>query len=141
MNLKFREIYQLVDSSTVLGYVQKECSNFRPYEGIRIGEIQSSNTLVDGKLIGWARVAGEDNPADWCTKPRSVEDLSSCFFCNGPAFLAQDVSCWPIKETNKIDGLEGELKVPSGVYALMTNLGAHFITRILSRSSSWKKAV
>ena len=46
-NLKFGQVYQLVDSSTVLGYVQKECGNFHPYEGIRIGEIQSSNVLVD----------------------------------------------------------------------------------------------
>ena len=49
-NLEFSEVFQLVDSSTVLGYVQKECGNFKPYEGIRVAEIQSSNTIEDGRL-------------------------------------------------------------------------------------------
>ena len=140
-NLEFGEVYQLVDSSTVLGYVQKECGNFRPYEGIRIGEIQASNVLVDGRLLGWAWVAGEFNPADWCTKPRSVEDLMSNFFFCGPAFLKQDVSCWPIKVSYKKDGLEGELKISKGVYAVNVDLSTHVVSRVLNRSSSWKKAV
>ena len=46
-NLKFSNVCQLVDSSTVLGYVQKECGTFKPYEGVRIAEIQSSNKFVD----------------------------------------------------------------------------------------------
>ena len=54
----------------------------------------------------------------------------------GPAFLVQDVSCWPIKETCKKEGLEGELRIPRGVYAVVGDLGAHVINRILHRSSS-----
>ena len=38
-NLKFSAVYQLVDSSTVLGYLQKECGHFNPYEGIRVAEV------------------------------------------------------------------------------------------------------
>ena len=45
-NLQFARVYQLVDSSTVLGYLQKECGVFKPYEGVRVAEIQSSNTLM-----------------------------------------------------------------------------------------------
>ena len=37
-NLKFGNVYQFVDSSTVLGYVHKECGVFKPYEGIRVSE-------------------------------------------------------------------------------------------------------
>ena len=39
-NFEFSKVYQLVDSSTVLGYVQKECGSFGPYEGVRIAEIR-----------------------------------------------------------------------------------------------------
>ena len=75
-SLKFSKVYQLVDSSTVLGYVHKECGIFKPYEGIRVSEIQSSNEFVNERLSGWAWVAGTDNPADWCTKPHPVKDLA-----------------------------------------------------------------
>ena len=57
LNIQFSKVYQLVDSSTVLGYVHKECGVFKPYEGIRVSEIQSSNTFVDGRLV-----RGTDNP-------------------------------------------------------------------------------
>ena len=70
--MKFEKVYQFVDSSTVLGYVQKEYGVFHPYEGFRIAEIHSSNTFVDDTLDGWAWTAGPDNPADWCTKPCQV---------------------------------------------------------------------
>ena len=62
-NLKFSKL--IVDSSTVLGYLQKECGVFHLYEGVRIAEIQSSNQSKDGILEGWAWVAGCDNPFDW----------------------------------------------------------------------------
>ena len=35
-NFNFAKVYQLVDSSTVLGYLQKECGTFRPFEGVRV---------------------------------------------------------------------------------------------------------
>ena len=49
-NLEFACVYQLVDSSTVLGYVQKECGVFKPYEGVRIAEIQSSNHRTNSRM-------------------------------------------------------------------------------------------
>ena len=42
--MKFSKIYQLVDSSTVLGYIHKECGTFNPYEGIRVSEVQYDPT-------------------------------------------------------------------------------------------------
>ena len=89
-NLKFEKIYQLVDSSTVLGYVNKECGVFPPYEGIRVAEIQSTNMFVNKKLKGWAWIAGELNPADWCTKPGSADKILECFWSVGPGFLCED---------------------------------------------------
>ena len=140
-NLKFSTVYHLVDSSTVLGYLHKECGNFRPYEGIRIAEIQSSNKSKDGRLFGWAWVAGESNPADWCTKPRVVRDLLNSFWWMGPEFISKDVSSWPIKLTYKKEGLEGELKVPKAVYAVVVDVLGKVLNWLFERYSSWEKIV
>ena len=139
--LKFSATYHLVDSSTILGYLQKECGNFRPYEGIRIAEIQSSNESKDGKLIGWAWVAGENNPADWCTKPRPVKDLMNKFWVRGPDFISEDVSKWPLKVTYKKEGLEGELKLPKSVYSVTVDVLEDILNRLVERYSSWTKIV
>ena len=47
-NLEFEKVYHLVDSSTVMGYVNKECGVFHPYEGQRVAEIQLSIRLWMG---------------------------------------------------------------------------------------------
>ena len=138
-NLKFAAVYQLVDSSTVLGYLQKDCGHFNPYEGTRIAEVQSTAVFKDGKLVGFAWVAGEDNPADWCTKPRHVKDLMSTFWVQGPDFLSLDVSEWPIRHTYKKENLEGELKVPKRVFAVQMCFLTTYINRMISYCSSWKK--
>ena len=104
MNLKFACVYQLVDSSTVLGFLQKECGVFGPFEGQCIAEFQSSNKFVDGVLQGFAWVSTRDNPADWCTKPCEVKDaVEGGFWEQGAVFLLTEESSWPIKSTFKID--------------------------------------
>ena len=138
-NLKFGKVFQLVDSSTVLGYVQKECGKFRPYEGIRVAEIQSSNKLENGRLVGWAWVSGDVNPADWCTKPRQVKDLMGGFWENGPDFLSQDEAFWPIKFSYKKEILEGEIRIPKGIYSVHTAVQSDVLDRLVNRYSSWKK--
>ena len=140
-NLKFSKVYQFLDSSTVLGYVHKECGMFKPYEGIRVSEIQSTNDYVEDRLVGFAWVAGTDNPADWCTKPRSVKDLApGGFFHTGPPFILQNESEWPIKLSYRTDQLEGELAVGKQCHVAVFNV-AHpdLIGRIVHRGSSWKK--
>ena len=141
-NLRFGKVYQIVDSSTVLGYVQKECGVFRPYEGVRVAEIQSSNTFTDGTLEGWAWVAGTENPSDWCTKTRTVRELSgNRFWAEGPSFLLQDESKWPLRVTYKKD-LEGELKVPRSVKCFQVQVHHDdFLGRLVNRTSSWTRAV
>ena len=142
-NLEFAKIYHLVDSSTVLGYLQKESGNFKPYEGVRIAEIQSSNVLVDGKLTGWAWVSTEVNPADWCTKPREVKDLKvGGFWESGPEFLRLAEEDWPIKFSYKKDGLEGEVLVKK-VFAvtIAVQYVNGYLKRLVARSSSWRRMI
>ena len=143
-NLQFSKVYHLVDSSTVLGYVHKESGNFGPYEGTRISEIQSSNESKDGKLVGWAWVPGSQNPADWCTKPRTVTDLSeNKFFYSGPPFFQLEESEWPIKFSYRTDKLEGEIesRVRATCAFVEVKFSTNIVNRLLVRGSSWKKIV
>ena len=142
-SFEFAKVCVLVDSSTVLGYLQKECGVFRPFEGVRVAEFQSTSEYVDGKLANVAWVSGTDNLADWCTKPRTVMDVrDSRFWKEGPEFLKQDERTWPLILTYKKDDFEGELKVPRSVKCLHVHVHHDdFLGRLLHRSSSWTKSV
>ena len=95
---QFENVYHLVDSSTVLGYIHKQDAKLKPFEGIRVSEIQASGQFVDGILHNWSWVESENNPADWATKPRSVSELKTRgFWQKGPDFLEMDVSEWPVR--------------------------------------------
>ena len=85
---KFERIIHLVDSSTVLGYLHKEDQRLKPYEGVRVAEIQAAGQIKDGLLQDWAWIEGEVNPADWVTKPRKSEGTGSW------GLLAQENICY-----------------------------------------------
>ena len=142
-SLVFEKVLHLVDSSTVLGYLHKVSGAFKPYEGIRIAEIQSGGVFMEGRLEGWAWIAGEHNPADWCTKSRTAKDLASEFWQSGPDFLRDDESCWPIKWSYRQDKLEGEIiKAEKEVHCHVAQVeNVDYVARLLTRVSSWKKAV
>ena len=72
----FSNVYHLVDSSTILGYLHKTDSKLKPFEGVRVSEVQMAGEFVDGRLKNWAWIDGEHNPADWATKPCGVTDLA-----------------------------------------------------------------
>ena len=76
LNLRFANIHHLVDSSTILGYLHKEDTKLKPYEGVRVSEIQTAGEFVDGHLKNLAWVEGENNPGDCMTKPRSAKESS-----------------------------------------------------------------
>lgn len=143
-NLKFSKVYQFVDSSTVLGYLHKQCGVFKPYEGIRVSEIQSTNTFENGLLKGWAWVGTKDNPADWCTKPRPVKDLITkfWFWVGGSSFLKLHENEWPIRFTYRTDKLEGEIVIGKSVHVSVINVShPDLLGRIVQRVSSWKKMI
>ena len=97
-----------MDSSTILGYLHKEDSRLKPYEGVRVSEVQASGRFVNGRLENWSWIESEANPSDWTTKPRKVNDLRlGGFWQAGPSFLAEDYSKWPLKHDFKTGVLEG----------------------------------
>ena len=140
-NMEFQTVYQLVDSSTVLGYLHKHSGVYKVWEGIRVSEIQSTNEFEDGRLKTFAWVGSKDNPADWCTKPRPVTDLEpGGFWQSGPQFLLLEESEWPIKLTYRTDKLEGEIVVGKSLHVSVVNV-AHpdLLGRIAHRCGTWKK--
>ena len=141
VDLNFGNIYHLVDSSTVLGYLHKSDSRLKPFEGIRVSEVQTSGTFVNGKLKNWSWVEGAENPADWSTKPRMVSELGpESFWQKGPSFLQQDYSQWPIKLDFKTEKLEGEVQ-PKNVHFVMlvSEVFGEKIHQLLQNSSNVKK--
>ena len=44
-NLKFGKVFHFVDNLTFLGYTKKESGYLKPYEGVRITQVQSSAEL------------------------------------------------------------------------------------------------
>ena len=50
LKLEFENVYHIVDSSTVLGYVHKPDAKLKPFEGIRVSEIQTAGVFTDGRL-------------------------------------------------------------------------------------------
>ena len=125
----------------MLGYLHKEDTKLKPYEGVRVAEIQAAGQ-VEGRLLkDWAWIEGEDNPADWVTKPRKVHELAhGGFWQTGPKFLTTVFEMWPIKLSFQTDKLEGEL-VPKEVVnsTLLTVTKDDEFGRVLDRSSSLEK--
>ena len=98
LKLDFGNVYHMVDSSTVLGYIHKADAMLKPFEGVRVSEIQSAGKFIEGRLYNWSWIKGDKNPANWATKPRSVGELcAGGFWQKGPEFLSRDVSEWPIR--------------------------------------------
>ena len=106
MDVDFDRTYHLVDSSTVLGYVHKSDAKLKPYEGIRVSEIQTSGSFIDGRLRDWCWIETELNPADWATKPRCATELGrGSFWQQGPSFLTKSFEDWPVRHDFKLETL------------------------------------
>jgi hypothetical protein len=91
----FESVLQLVDSETVLAMIKKKSHRFHIYEGVRIGEIQSS---TNGDLSCWAWLEGASNIADWTTRTKSPEEIGpESEWYRGPSFLYKPVEAWGIK--------------------------------------------
>ena len=95
MRFEFERTLHLVDSETVMNMLHKTSTRFQIYEGTRIGEIQA---LTQGDMSEWAWIPGTHNIADWVTRAKDPEELNhESEWVNGPAFLYQHFSEWPIK--------------------------------------------
>lgn len=105
MRLEFEEVWQIVDSETVLSMINKTSTRFKVYEGVRIGEIQAA---TNGDMSCWAWMSGYHNPADWLTRGRTPEELNQdSHWWNGPPILYKPLEEWGLKS-----GLQKEEPLP-----------------------------
>ena len=74
LNLEFGNVFHLVDSSTMLGYVHKTDSRLKPFEGVRVSEIQMAGKFSQGRLKNWFRVDTDNHLNRPRTLPSSVFD-------------------------------------------------------------------
>ena len=116
MRLEFEEVWQIVDSETVLSMINKTSTRFKVYEGVRIGEIQAA---TNGDMSCWAWMSGYHNPADWLTRGCTPEELNQdSHWWNGPPILYKPVEEWGLKSgLQKEEALPGEKKMCSTAVA------------------------
>ena len=138
LDVEFSRVYHLVDSSTVLGYVHKEDAKLKPYEGVRVSEIQTAGVFKYGRLLDWSWIETELNPADWATKPRLASELGvGSFWQQGPEFLREEYDKWPIRHDFKTGSLEGELKLKSTYMAFMVSQDfGNTVTDLLKKTNN-----
>ena len=108
---KFDKIIHLLDSETVLNQLSKISTRFKPYEGVRIGEIQAS---CKGDMSEWAWMAGKENTSDWLTRGRNPDQLNAdSEWFKGPPMLYRPIEQWNIKfgKTSN-ESMPGEKKLP-----------------------------
>lgn len=90
-------VYAYTDSTVALGWISSHPSRWKTFVAHRVDEIQQ---VVPPSQ--WRHVAGTENPADYGTRPMSIETLSSLnTWWQGPSFLRSNnfASVTPIAPT------------------------------------------
>ena len=133
----FKQVVQLVDSTTVFQQIHSLSTKFQVYEGVRVGEIQRA---TDGDLSSWAWIQGKDNIGDWATRVKSPDEIGpDSEWFNGPAFMRTPISTWNIKFDLKTEIprslLPGEKAV---THACSTDTSVNLIQQSMSRNSDIK---
>ena len=89
---RFENVHFIVDSKIVQAMIHKESYGFKTYASVRIGEIQFATPKQC-----WAWIEGENNIADWITRPKTPEELSeNGEWQVGPGWLKLPEDQWPI---------------------------------------------
>ena len=130
----FEKVFHLVDSETILGMIHKLSTRFRVYEGVRVGEIQAATA---GDVSCWGWIPGQENIADWVTRPRSPFEIGpESEWIQGPSFLYSPFNQWQVRfKPSETGTLPGERKV--GTHAVTVHR-TEFSTASCLRCSSFR---
>lgn len=126
------ETYAWTDSTIVLAWIKGEPGKWKTFVANRVTEINSSI-----KSCKWHHVKSSDNPADIASRgvyPKELVDNK--LWWNGPNWLKDDKSRWPIDRKLEISTVLESLKVKSNMKCLNTNITEE---TVLNRFSSLQK--
>lgn len=145
LDLKMSDVTYWVDSLDVLHWIRNQSRIFKTFVANRVSTIQQSTNPSQ-----WRHVPGKQNPADLISRGAKVSKLvEDRFWWQGPEFLKEDSSEWPITpmKTNKVE--LSEVKLNKGKQSHEPVLDCYYTDRNLEtdwrlhpeRFSSWKRLV
>lgn len=127
------ELVLWTDSSIVLAWLDKHPYTWKTFIGNRVSKIQ--NNLPRSK---WLHIRSADNPADLATRGVSPKNLqTSSLWWNGPQWLRQPQSLWPISLYQNPDDKDMERRPIKANLATLLHNG----DKIFQRFSSWSKTL
>ena len=98
-DIKFKEVYHIVDSEIVKAMINKESYGFSTFAANRIGEIHQLTERKD-----WYWVEGELNVADLTTRDCHSRELSKeSKWQKGPKFLELPKEEWPVQSDTNVE--------------------------------------
>lgn len=93
------------DSQTVLKWLNNDHMKFKQFVGFRIGEILEISNPSE-----WRYVPSKLNIADQATKAKIPEISSESEWINGPKFLSEPETDWPVNIVNSGDTVTLEVR-------------------------------
>ena len=121
------------DSQVVLGYLRNAERRFEKYVERRVSLILDHTQVQD-----WKFIRTDKNPADFATRPCTLQQLKESVWFSGPPFLFDEFCKSDIlAEPLELKELPGEKR---GKLVLRTQVKhAHFLDDVVSRVSSWPR--
>ena len=112
-NMKIDKVYSLVDSTSTLGMINKQCAALQEFCGVRVGEIKRNTNEISQKTpYFWYWISRRNNVADIPSKgSMSNEILKSNYWQHGPEFLKTPQDTWPIKSGQDFVAPHEEVKI------------------------------
>lgn len=126
------------DSANVLWWIRGRSRNFKPFVAHRVGEIQSSSNPAQ-----WKHIPTKLNPADHITRGLTIKDFQcNSLWWNGPAFLKEDLSKWPVSDIAMEKPLCSETREQQQTYLtnklLNKNIHKNFGLQNMNKDEDWR---
>ena len=105
LGIKFGRHIPFLDSRIVQDMIKKDSYMYNTFAGVRVAEIQSKTNVDD-----WLHVPSAENISDILTRGAPPSELvEGSKWQNGPAWLSQDISTWPVTDISKAESVETEI--------------------------------
>jgi len=102
LHLPIKKRFFWSDSMVVLAWISSQSSKWKTFVANRVGEIHERTSIHE-----WSHVSTHDNPADIVSRgcwPSQIKNLE--LWWNGPKWLSDSSTKWPIKGTKPITSNE-----------------------------------